>query len=548
LPARLIAGFLLLLGASFAAADDIKAPKISVLPVQWDAALAALNNAEAAAKLPPSPDKTANALARLNGATGADFPNIAASPVPVLLPFDLDAYLRRKAGEDAGYLSGFAAPKFFLAGPAGYDAAFSVPRGDAKRDAEIHISGLALLYELDERVGGEEKPPVGLQADFPGIRRFYFESHMRYLFTRYGVLYDVSIECFDGSARIKLLSCQEAHAIASRFLKALAIAGGKPQPIPASVASPAKTRPEKRAAAFSYYPPGQLISGTGARKRGGDPDYTVYSAIRFPLADAPVQTYSQMFMNLGDCTAASGDSQTLRRRGAPFRCGLNNKVAEAAMPSGGQNLYPWRDNFCEARGFFVGQCPSGLGHQGQDIVPVECGLSSQDSDHCDRSQHRVVAVRDGMVMRAPRQEGLVVVVNEPGAHLRFRYLHMNPKIIDDAGFFSGRVVRQGEIVGRVGNYNGREGGTSYHLHFDMQVPTKDGWVLVNPYMTLVSSYERLIGGRGMEIHEDIEQASSDIADIAEMASIRDKAKIAGSSARKKLRKHRRAAHTKHYRM
>ena len=33
----------------------------------------------------------------------------------------------------------------------------------------------------------------------------------------------------------------------------------------------------------------------------------------------------------------------------------------------------------------------------------------------------------------------------------------------------------------------------------MQVPTKDGWVFVNPYMTLVAAYERLIGARGVEL-------------------------------------------------
>src|SRR5262249_62355129 len=33
------------------------------------------------------------------------------------------------------------------------------------------------------------------------------------------------------------------------------------------------------------------------------------------------------------------------------------------------------------------------------------------------------------------------------------------------------------------------------------VPTKYGWVFVNPYMTLVAAYERLIRGRGQEIRE-----------------------------------------------
>ena len=36
----------------------------------------------------------------------------------------------------------------------------------------------------------------------------------------------------------------------------------------------------------------------------------------------------------------------------------------------------------------------------------------------------------------------------------------------------------------------------------MQVPTKYGWVFVNPYMTLVAAYERLIGGRGTQIKEE----------------------------------------------
>ncbi|MDO8875924.1 MAG: hypothetical protein Q7V40_07440, partial [Pseudolabrys sp.] len=42
-------------------------------------------------------------------------------------------------------------------------------------------------------------------------------------------------------------------------------------------------------------------------------------------------------------------------------------------------------------------------------------------------------------------------------------------------------------------------GTSYHLHFSMQVVTKLGWVWVNPYMSLVLAYERMIGGLGTEL-------------------------------------------------
>jgi hypothetical protein len=36
----------------------------------------------------------------------------------------------------------------------------------------------------------------------------------------------------------------------------------------------------------------------------------------------------------------------------------------------------------------------------------------------------------------------------------------------------------------------------------MPVPTKYGWVFVNPYMTLVAACERLIGARGTQLEEE----------------------------------------------
>src|SRR5262249_38783344 len=84
----------------------------------------------------------------------------------------------------------------------------------------------------------------------------------------------------------------------------------------------------------------------------------------------------------------------------------------------------------------------------------------------------------------------------------FRYLHMFPKHLDQDGILSGRAVHEGEVIGKVGNYFRRERATTYHLHFDMQVPTKYGWVFVNPYMSLVAAYERQIQGRGQELQSD----------------------------------------------
>jgi murein DD-endopeptidase MepM/ murein hydrolase activator NlpD len=138
--------------------------------------------------------------------------------------------------------------------------------------------------------------------------------------------------------------------------------------------------------------------------------------------------------------------------------------------------------------------PGRSGHQGQDIRPSSCKQRVQGANRCERDQHDVVAVRDGMVVRSIGQMPVYLFVNALDEHIRFRYLHMFPRQFDQEGLFSGRILKEGEAAGKVGNFIQHERATTYHLHFDMQVPTKYGWVFVNPYMTLVAAYERLIGG------------------------------------------------------
>ena len=81
--------------------------------------------------------------------------------------------------------------------------------------------------------------------------------------------------------------------------------------------------------------------------------------------------------------------------------------------------------------------------------------------------------------------------------------------MDEDNLLSGRRVHEGEIIGEVSNFSMKEAGTSYHVHFDVQVPTKLGWVFVNPYMTLVAAYERLIGERGTEFSDPSVVATTD---------------------------------------
>jgi hypothetical protein len=238
-------------------------------------------------------------------------------------------------------------------------------------------------------------------------------------------------------------------------------------------------RPLERSPDFSYRPTGDIIAKSGYRRQGGRVDLTAYSQIRFPLQKAPAFVHSQSFRN--------------HRPSDKSLDGL----------TGGNASYPWQDNFCEARSFEVGQCASGFGHQGQDIRPAPCSPGSEADNSCNPRQQGVVAVRDSVVIRSLKQQAVTLQVNTRSEHLRFRYMHMNPATLDANAVLNGRSVDEGEKIGVVSNYLDHPNGTSRHLHFDVQVFTRDGWLWVNPYVTLISAYERLIGGRGRVIGPEI---------------------------------------------
>jgi hypothetical protein len=492
------------------AAQDMRNPKIASVPVDWSEAVVQLDSGTAS-----SP----RSIERLNQAADTLFANIAASPVPVLLPFNSAQLLRDAAVglpyAAATYLIDVRPPAFFQAGPGGYDAVFSIyarelPGSDVLYSdrVDLHISGSALLYELDEPTGIIHWPVNGgLGADFPGIKRLHLESAARYIFTRHGVPYVVSIECHDGGMRFHKMSCRDADRIAIRFLRSLQVAGGTPHPQtglaqtgpaqPSPVTADTIERPQAQSPTFTYHSPGDLLPGSGMRGNSGRADYTVYSKIRFPLPETPAFANSQSFNHWGDCDQTGRVSLGTLGKTALYRCRVNDQllVADESV----NYAYPWRDNFCEHRYFFVGDCPSGLGHQGQDIRPSSCAQRIEGANRCEPYQHDVVAARDGMVLRTPGEIALYIVTNTTNERVRFRYLHMYPKYLDQDRMVSGRVVHEGEVVGKAGNFQRRERATTYHLHFDIQVPTKYGWVFVNPYMSLVAAYERTIQGRGREL-------------------------------------------------
>jgi murein DD-endopeptidase MepM/ murein hydrolase activator NlpD len=502
----LLLASLSLLTATPLAADEIRSPSLTALRVDWRAALDQLrteinSRPQVAGDFIFAPRRTVPrydprampALVQLNAVSSQFFTGIARSSVPVLLPFDTAAYLEaQRSGAPATlalprYQADFNPADLFDAGPAGYSATFSFEPGAGDgmpsrvyaRPVEVQITGSALIYDIADPAGGKGEPVKPLAATYPDLRKFIREGYVRYAFTRFGVVYVVSVQCLDSVAKPRRLACKEAYPVAERFLKALHVAGGQRMRPLADIASSIIDRPTVRSADFSYRPSGDIIPNTGYRNKSGHPDVMAYAQIRFPLERAPAFVRSQSY-------------------------GKRDK-------SDGPTAYPWRDNFCESRSFEVWQCGGGYGHQGEDIRAADCPPPGEGRAPCDPKQHAVVAVRDAIVIRAAKDQAATLEINSRTEHIRFRYMHMNPQALNAAGVLNGRFVAEGEKIGVVSNYLDHPAGTSMHLHFDVQVFTRDGWIWVSPYVTLVSSYERLIRARGREIGPEIAVTTQPVA-------------------------------------
>lgn len=470
----------------------------------------------------------ADLQATVNLLASERFANIAASPTPVLLPVDMARFLRDRLSSQGAaatgvYLAGFSAFKYFRPGPAGYDAQFNMPAEEASRsigrplseDVAVTLSGSSLFYILDDPT-----PPSGVVDErFPelsaDVRRLVHDRAIRFTFRRYGAPYLVSIDCRLDSIPGRSLSCSEADTIGAAFLKSLQLAGGAPPKRPL-LTTPLDTvkRPRCPDASFAYHSPGDITPGSGFANFGGKVDFTVYARMSFPVASSRAYANSQVFMNGGECLSDPPNSPTTipvapKFKGDTYACKQNPAKLLTFFEGAQENYdYPWRDNFCESRDWPLGQCPGNMGHQGQDIRPDRCYPVSDTSVRCEPYRHRINAVRDGVVVRERGREALYLIVNTPTEHVRFRYLHMNPAQLDRDGMVTGRELGEGERIGVMGNFlDGQEAGTTYHLHFDLQVPTRDGWLFVSPYMTLVAAYERMIGRYGAELKADGSRAA-----------------------------------------
>ncbi len=233
---------------------------------------------------------------------------------------------------------------------------------------------------------------------------------------------------------------EAVHALRLRGLRSFMI-GAAPALVSLLWQSSAIAQP------FSYNPPGQLVPNSG-EGRFDEKDYA--PGMRFPIESAPAYANSQVW-GTGGSQGPSG-----------------SQCAEANFS------YPWSDNYCETRSWDMPLCPSGTGHQGQDIRAATC----------DKNVYPVVASESGTVTNV----GSYSVYITAADGTRYDYLHMGSVAVSP-----GQDVQKGTVIGRVSNEFGGTP-TSVHLHFNLRQNVDGlGSIYVPPYMSLVNSYQALVG-------------------------------------------------------
>jgi len=195
------------------------------------------------------------------------------------------------------------------------------------------------------------------------------------------------------------------------------------------------------AGTFSYQPVGQLQAGTGQ----GRVDSAVYSPnMTFPL-EGKGYANSQVYGPGGSQGPGGG------------QCASSNYT------------YPWRDNYCEIRGWTMPLCPAGKGHQGQDIRPETCANNT----------HWVTAAVAGSILSVSGT--LISHMGDDG--IRYRYFHGAGAIVSP-----GQRVTKGQRLTKVSNLHNGRPATTYHLHFDMKSDSR----FIPTYTSLVKAYQRKV--------------------------------------------------------
>lgn len=227
-----------------------------------------------------------------------------------------------------------------------------------------------------------------------------------------------------------------------------------PEPTPSPTPTPGPA-PEPSKPPFAYYSPGNLLEKDTGRGRASD-RFVYLPDIVFPL-------------KLEDGRFPHMNSQIWGYGGG----GWGGKGAAGGSESDRRNYDPMqqRDNYCEVRGWAMPLCPSGAGHQGQDIRPATFKDNTWEA----------VAVVDGIITNVTKNT-TVQLKGKDGTD--YYYLHMHPSSIQVK---SGQSVKQGQVLGKVSKYMNGSPSTSLHLHFQARQTIKAGTKTLTAYVPVFTS-------------------------------------------------------------
>ena len=236
------------------------------------------------------------------------------------------------------------------------------------------------------------------------------------------------------------------------------------------VVTPDPVKPTNKG--IAYFPPGDLNAKDKGRGRVGD------RKVYLPKIVFPVRLQSGFDPPIAG-KHAHLNSQIWGYGGG----GWNGKGAAGGTECDPRNYDPMiqRDNFCEVRGWPMPMCPSGQGHQGQDIRPPTC----------EDNKWEVVAVAEGIITQVT-QSTTVRLKGTDGTE--YYYLHMHP---DSIRVKTGQTVKQGDVLGRISNFMNGGRQTTKHLHFQVSQSIRIGnetqRVYVPVYSSLIAAYRRSKG-------------------------------------------------------
>ena len=236
--------------------------------------------------------------------------------------------------------------------------------------------------------------------------------------------------------------------------------GGGTPTTPTTPTGTPPTAPPAEKPGFAYYPPGDTYPDNSKRGRKGD------RFVYLPDIIYPIKLDAGRYPHM--------NSQIYGHGGYKGPGGSESN-------SNNYNPFKQRDDYCEERSWSMPLCPSGAGHQGQDIRPP----TPEDN------KWECVAVVDGTITKITSNTTVELKAKDGTV---YQYLHMNAASIRVK---TGQSVKQGDVLGRVSKIMNGTPSTTIHLHFharqNVRVGSKELTVFVPVFSSLVSALRRAKG-------------------------------------------------------